>query len=516
MAMAEFTDRLKLGLDRGSTWLTVVTPAQAIVYTCFGLISVWLLRFLYQCVYNLYFHPLAGYPGPKLDACTRLPNSIGRVLGTRWLWLQQAHEKYGPVVRSAPNELSYIDERVWSDVYANKRGRPEMPKGGYQPAPGLESLFDHPSHEEHIRIRKAVRNGFTEKAVREQELPVRRYVDLLMDQLRKCAKSGQPTDIAMWVHLIAYDIVADLATGEDFKGVENGEPHRWIGIGANTAAAFTVFQESGRIWLLSKILPYIPSLQSAVALRMQHKQTLNNALEKRRLGEKAEPDFMTHAVHHLNQPGGITLGELQRSFEIITTAASDTAATCIIAAVYYLSQNPRVYEKLKAEIRGTFASEAAINIEAVRDLPYLLAVLKESLRIHPPVPGNHSRIVSGEGAEIVGKWVPPGTLVSFPHWAGYHSKLNWNRPDDFVPERWMGDPEFDSDNRACFHPFSHGPRECLGQNVANGETRIILSRFVYNFDMELESPDLPLTHGAGVRLVWTHTPLMVRVKSAVR
>lgn len=39
----------------------------------------------------------------------------------------------------------------------------------------------------------------------------------------------------------------------------------------------------------------------------------------------------------------------------------------------------------------------------------------------------------------------------------------WLQLDDFVPERWMGDPEFETDNRACFRPFSHGPRECLGQ-----------------------------------------------------
>lgn len=140
---------------------------------------------------------------------------------------------------------------------------------------------------------------------------------------------------------------------------------------------------------------------------------------------------MTHALHHLDQPGGINLGELERSFEVIVTAGSDTAATLLIGAVYHLCQNPAIYAKLKDEIRNSFASEVDINIESVNKKPYLLAVLKESLRIHPPVPGNHPRRVGAEGATVAGHFLPPNTLVSFPHWAGYHSERNWNRPSRY-------------------------------------------------------------------------------------
>ncbi|EDO00580.1 hypothetical protein SS1G_14450 [Sclerotinia sclerotiorum 1980 UF-70] len=207
---------------------------------------------------------------------------------------------------------------------------------------------------------------------------------------------------------------------------------------------------------------------------------------------------MTHALNYLDQPGGLNLGELQRSLEIVVTAASDTAATLPIGALYHLCKNPSVYAKLKQEIRSSFSSEEEINIGTVNEKPYLLAVLKEALRIHPPVPGNHPRRVGADGCVVAGNYVPPNTLVSFPHWAGYHSEKNWNRPNDFVPERWMGDPEFDTDNRACFRPFSHGPRECLGQNVAHAVTRVILARYIYNFDMELADPNESLTDGARV------------------
>lgn len=139
---------------------------------------------------------------------------------------------------------------------------------------------------------------------------------------------------------------------------------------------------------------------------------------------------MTHALVHLDQTGGITLGELQRSLEIIIVAATDTTATVLIGAVYHLCRNTTVYAKLKAEVRSAFASEAAIDIEGVSKLCYLIAVIKESMRTHPPVPGNHPRRVGAGGAVVAGNYVPSGTNVSFPHWAAYHSERNWNRPGE--------------------------------------------------------------------------------------
>ncbi|KAF5873344.1 putative cytochrome p450 protein [Botrytis fragariae] len=496
-------------------WSAVPVPSiQHGIFTICGiLVFTTITIILMNGIYNLYFHPLAKYPGPRLWAFTNFPNSIGRIQGLMYLRLKSAHEKYGPIVRSAPNELSFITPEAWTDIYAKKPGRPEMPKGNYVPQPGTESLFDHPVHEEHQRIRKSLRNGFTEKAQREQEPRVRRFMDQLMNNLKEIAKDGGVTDIAKWNYLIAYDIVADLCFGENFKGVEKGEDHKWIGIGINTSTAFTVFHESKRIWPFNKILTYIPYLTKAVLLRMQHVFFLNQLLEKRRKAKDTEPDFMTHALPYLDRPGGINLSELQRSLEIVVTAASDTTATLPIGAIYHLCKNPSIYAKLKHEIRSSFNSEDEIQISSVFDKPYLLAVLKEALRMHPPVPGNHPRRVGKEGATIAGNYVPPNTLVSFPHWAGYHSERNWNRPDDFVPERWMGAPEFETDNRACFKPFSHGPRECMGQNVAHAVTRVLMARYIYNFDFELADPEDGLTDGARVRLVWSHKPLLLKIRS---
>lgn len=78
------------------------------------------------------------------------------------------------------------------------------------------------------------------------------------------------------------------------------------------------------------------------------------------------------------------------------------------------------------------------------------------------------------------------TSVSIPHVAAYRSPRNFTDPDTFIPERFLEDPRFASDRKEVLQPFSFGPRNCIGRNLAHAEMRIILARLTFNFDMELD------------------------------
>lgn len=186
-----------------------------------------LLLIVCKGVYNLYFHPLSGYPGPPAWSFTEIPNISARIRGKSYILFVDMHKKYGPVVRTGPNELSYIDSSIWNDVYAHRAGRTELPK-----QPNLKkkyedwSLFDHPVAAEHTRIRKTLRLAFTEKAMREQEPRIMRLVDCLIERLTEEGRKGE-VDIAKWYTLATFDIMGDLTFGEDFQGLEEGRYHRW-------------------------------------------------------------------------------------------------------------------------------------------------------------------------------------------------------------------------------------------------------------------------------------------------
>lgn len=72
-------------------------------------------------IYNLYFHPLKDFPGPKLWAASRLPFVYSLLTGKLVKRERQFHEKYGEIIRLAPDEVSFASEQAWNDIYAFRR-----------------------------------------------------------------------------------------------------------------------------------------------------------------------------------------------------------------------------------------------------------------------------------------------------------------------------------------------------------------------------------------------------------
>lgn len=108
----------------------------------------------------------------------------------------------------------------------------------------------------------------------------------------------------------------------------------------------------------------------------------------------------------------------------------------------------------------------------------------------------------------------PGTRASVHHYTTYRYPENFKNPDAFVPERWLGsDPAYDNDRRKALQPFSYGPRNCLGQNMAMYEMRIILAKVFFSFDIELSKDHLEWADQK-VFALWEKGPLMCYVKAA--
>ena len=119
-------------------------------------------------------------------------------------------------------------------------------------------------------------------------------------------------------------------------------------------------------------------------------------------------------------------------------------------------------QRLLSELRSTFSSPSEVTMAGLQDLPYLNAVLQESLRIYPPSAFAQARIVPPEGAIICGKAIPGGTSVGVASLAASLSESNWTEPNAFKPERWIGD-QWEGDDRKAMEPFLLGPRNCVGK-----------------------------------------------------
>jgi len=191
-----------------------------------------------------------------------------------------------------------------------------------------------------------------------------------------------------------------------------------------------------------------------------------------------------------NDEKGMTTQEIESNSSLLIIAGSETTATFLSGITYHLLQTPSVLQNLTSLIRSTFPTESSITFTALQQLEYFTACLEEAFRTYPPVPSGLIRTTLPEGSFIAGRYVPPGSDVYVTQWAAYRSSRNFADPDKFVPERWLKNPpeRYKNDRRKVLQPFSVGPRNCIGRNLAYAEMRLILARVLWNFDLELH-PD---------------------------
>ena len=148
-------------------------------------------------------------------------------------------------------------------------------------------------------------------------------------------------------------------------------------------------------------------------------------------------------------------------------------------------------------------------------LPYIKAVIDEALRIYPPLSADLRREISSEGAALSGHFLPGGTIVSVYSLAASQSAANFAQPRCFVPERWLHAderPEWTKgDHLDACQPFSVGPRNCIGMSLAYAETKLILARLLWRFDIELLNDGFEIERQK-VYIMWEKPPLMVRLR----
>lgn len=229
--------------------------------------------------------------------------------------------------------------------------------------------------------------------------------------------------------------------------------------------------------------------------------------------------------------------EIMMNSESLIIAGSETTATCLSGTTYYLGKHPEILQRLIQEVRSKFALEDEITIQSTADLKYTIACLEESLRMFPPVVVSPTRLSPGDfvggyhipkNVSVKRDFVKRAILTKIQHktkihihqYASYHSPQNWHRPNDFCPERFLPpdhplyDVSFAKDNKKCFYPFSHGPANCIGKNLAHAELRLILTRLVWKFNLLPQPGNEGWVENMRAYTLWDKPPLMTKLAIA--
>lgn len=163
---------------------------------------------------------------------------------------------------------------------------------------------------------------------------------------------------------------------------------------------------------------------------------------------------------------------------------SDTTSATLTNSFYYLIKYPAVYRKLQAILNAEFpGGEADWTYTKAKAIPYLDAIIHETLRLRPSVPSGLPRVTPPGGLQIDEVFIPGDVNISVPTYAIQRDPRYWDDPLEFVPERW----ERLSPDRTPFFPFTRGKYACPGKNLAMMELVMVISRVALKYDMEFSS-----------------------------
>ncbi|KAA8615014.1 CypX Cytochrome P450 [Pyrenophora tritici-repentis] len=445
-----------------------------------GIVSFLILR----AIYRLALHPLKAFPGPASRAVSHVPHAKSILSGYLPYELTALHAKYGDAVRIAPDMVSFIAPEAWTDIYGHGPNR-NFPKWGMTRSHKTVDHILSANNADHSRQRRLVNHAFSDKALRAQEGIVMRYIDQLTSALE--VQSTTEVNVKNWLEWTAFDIVGDLAFGEPFGCLSSGAYHPWVELLFPFIKALSLF---GAARLFKPFTPLIIALlpKKDIKRRFQHIKLSAEKVHKR-LAAGEQPhrsDFWTYILRH-NDEKGMSIEEMESNAGIFISGGSETVATALCGIMYLLATNPGAMHTLREEVTSAFSKKEDINMISVAGLKVLQATISEGMRIYPPVPAGLQRIVPKGGAIVAGHAVPGGTIVNVSQQPAYHLASNFAYPKRFAPERWLSNApsEYSNDMKDAFQPFSTGPRNCVGKNLALAEMKLILARLVWQFDWQL-------------------------------
>ncbi|CAI0542811.1 unnamed protein product [Linum tenue] len=189
-------------------------------------------------------------------------------------------------------------------------------------------------------------------------------------------------------------------------------------------------------------------------------------------------------------------------FEIKAVITTHTSSVTIEWVMSELMRNPEEMEKAQKEVRRVFDGKGkAVDEASIDELHYMKLIVRETLRLHPPLPLLVPR-ESRETVVIKGYQIPAKTKVAINVWAIGRDPAYWIEPDKFMPERFVNSPVNYNGDDFQLLPFGAGRRMCPGVKTGMAIVHLAVANLLYHFDWklpnEMKPEDLDMTEVFGI------------------
>jgi cytochrome P450 len=269
-------------------------------------------------------------------------------------------------------------------------------------------------------------------------------------------------------------------------------------------------------FLLNRI-PILPSNLRFIRARGRVFDTLDRMIAQRRGSMNGvadgQRDFLSILLRMRDTEGDQGgMADEQLRFEAMTlfAAGHETTANAMVWTWYLLARHPDAESRLHRELDEVLGGRLP-SAEDLERLPFTRAVIAESMRLYPPawVIGRQAK-----SAYVVGEsgWtIPEGGVVLMSQYVVHRDPRWWDRADEFVPERWLGDEEAKRPRYAYF-PFGGGPRQCIGEALAWLEAELLLATIAQRWKLRVVDPQQRIRLHATITLR-PRDPLPMRIEA---
>lgn len=309
-------------------------------------------------------------------------------------------------------------------------------------------------------------------------------------------KKGSPVDLGEQIFLMMLNVITSMLWGGTLKG----DDRRADVVGAEFKQ---VVGEITTLLGLPNFSDFFPWLERFDVQGIQKKmrgcakkfnKIFESIIDQRiktekggGIGGSGDKDFV-QVLLKLKEDGDgkttFTMTHLKALLMDMVVGGTDTTSHTLEFALAELMNKPEVLNKVRHELDHVVGRDRIIEESDIHKLPYLYAVMKEVLRLHPALPLLVPHCPS-ETSTVAGYKIPRGSRVFINVWAIHHDPTVWGNPNEFIPERFL-DVKWDySGNDFKYFPFGSGRRICAGTAMAERMFMYFLASFVHSFDWSL-------------------------------
>ncbi|KAG6862244.1 hypothetical protein C0995_002175 [Termitomyces sp. Mi166 len=316
----------------------------------------------------------------------------------------------------------------------------------------------------HVRLRRIWSRGFAPESLRSYQAIVDKRLNQLLAYLDM--RSEQTIDLAKWMGWFAYDVMNDMAFGDNIEMMQCQD----------SARLWDIMENAQPIGLVTSILPWLADFFNQIPGTAKKMKEFREFARRRVIKRLKSGSSTKDLIYHLSDEGGLEtipphVNQVANDASLVIVAGSDTISPALSSLFYYLISNPVACSRLQTEIDNSGLS--ADNVTELARLSYLTAAI----------------------------YIPEGTTTNVHNYTLQRDARSFSPlPEKFIPERWLaedtqvalepqlfGNRDHVVHNTAAFIPFSFGPADCIGKKLAMQELRTVAFAILQQFDLKFAS-----------------------------